>query len=219
MLFVVMLISAGHTLAVGADSIPLDPAHYRARVAEFEAQKAVTGKVILIGDELAETSGWPKGSASSTWLSRGIRGDNTYGLIARVNELARLKPSAVIVMIGMNDLAGGNANDRLLENIFLLVSRLRATCPGARIAICSILPVNPQMKGFDPRFKRQEDRLQINAQLRKYSQPLKYEFLDIGSGLEDQHGNLTTAQTTDGVHLSAAGYEWIHSYLRKNNWL
>ena len=77
------------------------------------------GQIIFIGDSI--TDGYPLdsyyGDLNLKTYNRGIGGDRTSGVYRRLKvSLYDLKPTKVILMIGINDINSGETNDEIIAN-------------------------------------------------------------------------------------------------------
>lgn len=201
------------------DSLPNDPVYYQQRVEAFRAERANTGRVVFLGNSITEGGDWKKLLKDSLVINRGISGDVTFGVLKRLDEVTRHKPTKVFLLIGVNDLSRNTPNAVILQNIFSIVTRIHNESPRTVVYVQSILPVNPLHKKFPPRFNKQNDIEEINAQLAKYHEALKYTYLNISSQFLDAKFSLDLKYSTDGLHLNEAGYvHWVN-YLRKEKCL
>jgi lysophospholipase L1-like esterase len=206
------------TTAVPA-AVPNQPDYYRERAAAFRAEPVSEGKVVFLGNSITEGGDWRKLLDDPTVIQRGISGDNTFGVLARLDEITRHKPSKLFLLIGVNDLSKNIPNAVIMQNIFSIVGRIHAESPKTRVFVQSILPVNPTHKKFPARFNKQEDIEAINGQLRKYAEALKYTYVDLFSAFLDSSGKLDLQYTYDGLHLGPSGYQHWVKLLKKENWL
>lgn len=203
----------------GYDTIPSFPEHYTQRLEKFKLEPVVTGKVLFLGNSITEGGNWKKLLKDSSVINRGISGDNTFGVLRRLEDITKRKPSRVFLLIGVNDLSKNIPNDAIIENIFGIVSQIRAASPTTKVFVQSLLPVNPSVKNFPTRFAKQDDITEINGQLRKYSEALKYTFVDVHTHFLDKKNMLDDRFTADGLHLNANGYlHWVE-YLKKEKYL
>ncbi len=219
--FACVLFISGNTLAQkrGYDTIPNVPDHYKVRLAKFRTEPVVVDKIMFVGNSITEGGNWRRLLKDSTVINRGISGDNTFGLLNRLDEIIRFKPAKLFLLIGVNDLSKNIPNAATIENIFSIVSQLHTGSPKTKIYVQSLLPVNPGVKGFMTRFSKQSDIVEINGQLKKYADILKYEFVDIHSYFKDSKEMLDARYTYDGLHLNRAGYDHWVEYLRKNSYI
>lgn len=201
------------------DSLPNQPEYYRQRSEAFQAEKVTTGKIIFLGNSITEGGKWRKLLKDSSVINRGISGDVTFGVLARLDEIIRHKPSKVFLLIGVNDLSRNTPNSVIIQNIFSIVGQIHAGSPKTHVYVQSLLPVNPGHKDFPSRFNKSSDIEDINKQLARYHEALKYTYVDIYHHFLDDKLNLDLKYTYDGLHLNSAGYvHWVN-YLKKEKCL
>lgn len=195
------------------------PDHYQRMTTAFRAEAITTGKVIFLGNSITEGGNWRELFKETPTLNRGISGDNTFGVLARLDEIVRHKPAKLFLLIGVNDLSKNVPPHRIMENIFSIVGRLHAESPKTQLFVQSILPVNPEHKKFLKAFDKQKEIETINAQLKKYADALKYAYIDLHSQFLDSTMKLDLHYTTDGLHLNEAGYKHWANFLKKEKWM
>jgi lysophospholipase L1-like esterase len=207
-LMVITLASvASVVLAQSWDTLPRLPDHYQKRLAAFNKEKTKTGKLLFLGNSITEGGNWKKLTGDSASINRGISGDVTFGVLRRLDEVTKHQPAKIFLLIGVNDLAKGIPEDVIIGNILTIARNLRARVPNAQVLVQSLLPVNPSFKNFPKGYDRNESIATINEQLRKAAERYGYTFVDIHSGFSDVQGLLLASYSTDGLHLSAAGYQ------------
>ena len=192
------------------DTIPILPDHYKAKLADFKKQKQTNGKILFLGNSITEMGNFRKLLGDSSVINRGIGGDITFGIMQRLDEITRFKPSKLFLMIGVNDLAKHIPEDVILENMFLIISQIHRDSPGTNVFVQSILPVNKSFKNFPKGSDVMESVVVINTQLSKISKRFNYTYVDLYKDFTDKEGNLNAIYSTDGLHLNEAGYkQWI----------
>jgi lysophospholipase L1-like esterase len=165
---------------------------------------------VLLGDSL--TLWFPPEllGGNRSWLNQGISGENTAGLLKRLNLLDDLKPQTIVVMVGVNDLIKGNADETVITNYQKLIDELKAKHPKAEIVMQSILPHGGDRLTVNDReqvLKVSNERIvQINRQLRELATQREVKFLDLHAVFVDAEGLLRSDLSTDGLHLNAQGY-------------
>ncbi|MBX2915819.1 MAG: sialate O-acetylesterase [Cyclobacteriaceae bacterium] len=192
------------------DTVPNMPEHYWVRLEKFKKEPVVPGKIVFLGNSITEGGKWKQLLKDSTVINRGISGDNTFGVLARLNEIIKLKPSSLFVLIGTNDLSKKIPDEVILENMFTIISRIKSGSPKTKIYIQSILPVNETIERFPPQFNNSTHINTINDQLARYAARLRYTYVDLYGKFIDNQGRLDAKYTYDGLHLNAAGYQrWV----------
>lgn len=192
------------------DTVPNLPEHYWVRVEKFKKETNISGKVVFLGNSITEGGNWKKLLKDSTIINRGISGDNTFGVIARIDEIVKLKPASLFILIGTNDLSKKIPDEIVIENIFTIVSRVKAGSPKTKIFVQSILPINNTVEKFPQQFNNENHILTINDQLSRYAERLRYTYIDLYGKFLDDQGKLKSSYTFDGLHLNALGYQqWV----------
>ncbi len=213
------ILSQGIAAGQVYDTVPNVPDHYKKRLVAFRDEPTIAEVVVFLGNSITEGGDWAKLFGNTPSLNRGISGDNTFGVMARLDEVIRHKPSKVFLMIGVNDLSKNIPPARVIQNIFSIVGRIRAESPKTAVFVQSLLPVNPGHKKFPKQFNKQADIETINGQLKKYADALKYTYLNLFNEFLDGSMKLELKYTTDGLHLSPEGYVHWANYLRKEKCL
>lgn len=194
----------------GMDTIPNMPDHYRMRVEKFKKETVIPGKVIFLGNSITEGGNWKRLLKDSSIVNRGISGDNTFGVVARIDDVVKRQPEKVFLLIGTNDLSRKIPVEVILENIFTIVSRIRAGSPKTKIFVQSILPVNASFEKFPNHYDNDSEILIINDQLSRYAERLRYTYVDLYGKFLDEQSRLKSSYTYDGLHLNSAGYQhWV----------
>lgn len=194
----------------GMDTIPNLPDHYRMRVEKFKKETIIPGKIIFLGNSITEGGNWKRLLSDSTIVNRGISGDNTFGILARIDDVVKRQPEKVFLLIGTNDLSKKIPVEVILENIFSIVSKIRAASPKTKIFVQSILPVNASVEKFPSRYDNDSEILIINDQLSRYAERLRYTYVDLYGKFLDEKSRLKAGYTYDGLHLNSAGYQhWV----------
>ena len=90
------------------------------------------GAVVLLGDSI--TQGWndrlPAAFPGMKVANRGISGDTTRGVLIRLkDDVLALNPTAVVLLIGTNDLEEGARPDVVESNTRLILAALREHNP------------------------------------------------------------------------------------------
>ncbi|HZY79804.1 MAG TPA: GDSL-type esterase/lipase family protein [Cyclobacteriaceae bacterium] len=205
-LLVVLCFIALNCQAQDWDTIPVLPDHYNNKLEAFKKQKASTGKILFLGNSITEMGDFKTLLKDTTVVNRGIGGDITFGVIARIEEVTRFKPSKLFLLIGVNDLSKRIPENVILNNIFSIVSLIHAQSPKTKVYVQSILPVNPTVQKFPKGYDVGENARLINGQLANLTKRLNYTFVDMHKFFTDVEGNMDAKYTYDGLHLNAAGY-------------
>jgi lysophospholipase L1-like esterase len=107
------------------------------------------GAVVLLGDSI--TQGWnDRLSAAFPGMkvaNRGISGDTTRGVLIRLqDDVIAVKPKAVVLLIGTNDIEEGARPDVVESNVRSILAALKTHDPAMPIVLCQVLPSSAKMK-------------------------------------------------------------------------
>ena len=186
---------------------------------ELNQISVIEPDIIFIGDSIIEY--YPLQEllgTSKTIVNRGIRGYQT-GLL-RENLDAHLYGEAVdqiVLLIGTNDIGKDVPINEALNNLESVIQTISRDYPLSQIKLVSILPVHQGEEYKQTVYIRTNEK--INAWNQAYqdlaSAYMQVEFVPVFENLLDQEGQLKADYTTDGLHLSVAGYQALSNTLKK----
>jgi len=188
------------------DTIPNMPQHYVDQVAIFNKQPIVTGKIMFIGNSITAGANWKKLLKDSTIINRGISGDITFGVLNRVEDVIKRKPSKLFILIGINDLFKEIPDEVILQNILSFIRQVKSGSPKTTLFIQSILPVNKSFKNFPKNYDKEDHIVTINTQLKKLNKHFGYTYIDLYNQFTDANLQLDEKYSYDGLHLNTSGY-------------
>ena len=174
--------------------------------------------MIFIGDSIVEYYPLQEllGTAK-TIVNRGIRGYQTGLLLDNLD--AHLYGDAVdqiVLLIGTNDIGKDIPMNEALDNLERVIQSIAREYPLSQIKLVSILPVN---EGEE---YKQTVYIRTNEKIREWNQAyealasayMQVNFVPIYDSLTDSEGQLQSTYTTDGLHLSVAGYQALSDALK-----
>ena len=204
-----------------SDTIGFIPEYYPQRVAIFEKEPVVPGRIIFLGNSITQIGDWKKLLNDSTVFNRGIAGDITFGVLKRLEDVIRRQPSKLFLLIGINDIGKDIPDAVIADNIRKIIGRVQAESPSTKIYVQSILPVNPDVPNFPQHYDKQEHVLNTNKLIKKVAEDMHCTYVNIHDLFTDNHGRLDAKYTADGLHLTPAsgGYEKWVAYLHKQGYL
>ena len=174
-------------------------------------------RIVFMGDSITEF--WsvlnPKFFAGKPYVNRGISGQTTPQMLIRFGpDVIALKPSLVILMAGINDIAGNTGPSTLemiANNIFSMAELAKAN--NIKLILCSVLPAYdfPWSSGKQPA----EKVASLNKMIQKYANDNGILYLDYYSAMVNEQKGLNSAYSDDGVHPNKAGYEVMNPLLEK----
>lgn len=184
--------------------------YYEQKRSIHEMIPATEGDIIFLGNSITDIGEWSDFFGSNKIKNRGISGDMTLGVLARLDNILAGKPSKIFVMIGINDLANNNPDTIILRNYRLIVEKIQTQSPSTQLYIQSILPTNNSFTRFAGHQNKTAHIFSINNQLKELCEEKGLTYIDVFAALADANNNLKHTYTNDGLHLMAKGYErWI----------
>jgi lysophospholipase L1-like esterase len=196
------------------DTIPFIPDHTTERIALFEKEPVVTGKIIFLGNSITEGGNWAKLTGDNSIINRGIGGDITYGMLKRLNDVIKRKPSKLFILIGINDIGKDIPDEAIANNYVKIIKRVQAGSPETKIYVQSILPLNPAIPNFPQHYDKQDHVVHTNQLLREVVKLTNTQFINLFPLFLDDQQYLDKKYTFDGLHLNAQGYEVWVKYLK-----
>jgi len=179
---------------------------YKEADVRLGAPAAGEDRVVFMGDSITDAWKLEQSFPGKPYVNRGISGQTTPQMLVRFRQdVIDLKPKAVIILAGTNDIAGNTGPMTLeeTENNIASMADL-ATANGIGVVICSVLPAYDYSwaPGLEPAAKIAE----VNEWLKKYTAEKGYVYVDYYSAMKDAHGGLPPNLSHDGVHPLPAGY-------------
>lgn len=174
--------------------------------------------ILFIGDSIVEY--YPLQElfgTEKTIVNRGIRGYQTGLLLENLD--AHLYGGAVdkiVLLIGTNDIGKDVPLNEALNNLEAITQSIARDYPLTEIKLLSILPVNEGEEYKQTVYIRTNEKIQKWNQAYKElaSAYMQVEFVPVFDSLTDQAGKLKKDYTTDGLHLSVAGYQILTKSLK-----
>ncbi|GAA0650009.1 GDSL-type esterase/lipase family protein [Brevundimonas lenta] len=180
--------------------------HYRAANAALAGQRT---DVVFIGDSITEM--WRIAQPDlfrDGVVNRGISGQTSPQILLRfMPDVIALKPRAVHLMCGINDVAGNTGPTTPADykaNILAMLELARAN--GVTVILAGLTPISglPWTPGVqDPKGRAAE----LNAWLAALAAERGLIHADYGPVLADAQGGLRADYTRDGVHPVGRGYD------------
>ena len=166
-------------------------------------------RVVFMGNSITE--GWvnkqPEFFRKNNYVGRGIGGQTTPQMLVRfMQDVVALKPKAVVILAGTNDIAGntGFASVTMITNNLKAMAQL-AKANNIKVILSAILPVYdyPWRTGLKP----VEKIAKINTWIEEYAEQHSFTYLDLFTPLKDKKEGLPKKYSEDGVHPNLTGYK------------
>ena len=153
--------------------------------------------VSFLGDSLTDGYDLEKYYPQYLVLNRGIAGDTTFGLEKRLKvSVYDLKPKVAVMLIGANNL------DTMFDNYENILKGFKENLPDTEIVLLALTSMGQEWG------KNNQKAAYNNVKIKLLSEKYGYEFVDLYSPLLNlETGEIYAEYTTDGGHLTSAGYE------------
>jgi lysophospholipase L1-like esterase len=166
-------------------------------------------RIVFMGDSITEF--WAAVNSEyftgKPYVNRGISGQTTPQMLIRFRaDVVALKPAAVVILAGINDIAGntGPATLEMIKNNIFSMAEL-AKANQIKVILCSVLPA------FDfpwkPNQNPAEKIIALNELLKNYAKSNDTVYLDYYSAMVDEKKGMLASYSDDGVHPNKAGYQ------------
>ena len=163
---------------------------------------------VFMGNSITEN--WlkfhPEFFQKNCFAARGISGQTTYQMLARFhNDVVALKPQAVVILSGINDIArnsGYISLENIMGNIISMCDIARAN--GIVPILCSILPAD--------RFSWRKDLkpaplvVEMNKLIKAYADEQGLVYVDYYTPMADENGALREGLSKDHCHPYPEAY-------------
>ena len=191
-------------LARGTAGVLHDEVNYARRLGVLEVLPGRPGGVVMLGDSITEGCEWGEMLGRPDVANRGIGGDTSAGVLRRLDGVIALRPAAVCLMIGINDLGNGVPPGEVAANVRTILARLRAAGV-PEVVVQSVLPLR-RVAGNPYRAIVPDAAIAgLNEMLRDAAAGSGCAFLELHPVLAPG-GELAAEYTGDGLHLTGAAY-------------
>jgi len=189
-----------------------------ARYADENARLLASGEpvgIVFMGDSITE--GWkskhPQYFATTDHVCRGIGGQTTPQMVLRMMaDVIRLKPKAVHIMAGTNDIAGntGPMTKQASEDNIRMMTEI-AQSSGILVLLASIPP--SAAFPWRPGLEVTTPIKMLNQWIEGYAAGAGATWVDYHPALADATGGMKPGMAVDGVHPTAEGYAAMEAVL------
>ncbi|HEV8131143.1 MAG TPA: SGNH/GDSL hydrolase family protein [Acidobacteriota bacterium] len=174
-------------------------------------------RVVFMGDSITDSWVRPEFGGffpGKPYVDRGISGQTTPQMLVRFRpDVIALRPKAVVILAGTNDISG-NTGPMTLEGIEDNLSSLSelARAHGIRIVLASLLPVcdckkDREGKAITQTTRRPPEKITaLNNWIKRYAAENGHTYLDYFSAMADAGGFFKEELTYDGLHPNKEGY-------------
>jgi lysophospholipase L1-like esterase len=169
--------------------------------------------VIITGDSHVEFGNWYE------YFDGAVAVRNCGLARARIEDVTELVaamgdrfPQAVVVLCGVNNLAGPESVDSCLSRYQSLIALIQTRLRPGKVFIVAVMPF--RATPVDQWAKTQNARInEFNRELMQLCQREHLFFVDANPALKDVSGGLNADLTSDGLHLNPEGYRRLAAAL------
>ena len=175
--------------------------YYAQKIELYESENALYGDyevdVAFLGDSLTDGYDLERYYPEFTTCNRGIGGDTTIGLEARLKvSVYDLKPKVAVMRIGANNM------DKMFDNYEDILIGLRDNLPETKIVILSLTAM-----GGDSWGRKNQLACYNNVKIKKLANEYGFEYVDLFTPLfNPRTGEVYEGYTVDGGHFTHEGY-------------
>ncbi|WP_369752249.1 SGNH/GDSL hydrolase family protein [Flavobacterium sp. WC2409] len=175
----------------------------------LQNEPTTSNSVVFMGDSITEfwSNVAPQYFQTHNYINRGISGQTTPQMLIRFRaDVIALKPTIVVILAGVNDIAentGPATLEMITNNIFSMIELAKAH--NIKVILCSVLPAFdfPWNPNQNPATKI----MALNNLLINYADVNAITFVDYYSAMVDDRNGLPLIYSADGVHPNKTGYE------------
>lgn len=192
-------------------------AKYETQNNQLPSKQSGEKRIVLMGDSITEF--WshiqPEFFTNTSYINRGISGQTTPQMLIRFRpDVLDLHPDVVVILAGVNDIAGNTGpitNDSIFGNIISMVELAKANA--IKVILCSVLPANNFY--WRPNEKAAETIIQLNQLIQSYAKEHDIPYVDYHSAMADAKNGLPKEFSEDSVHPNLKGYQTMQPLLEK----
>ena len=176
-----------------------------------------TNSVVFMGDSITEF--WKVSNedffTSNPYINRGISGQTTPQMLLRFRQdVIELKPSVVVILAGINDIAentGPISIDAIMGNIVSMIELAKAN--KIQVVLCTVLPSNHFY--WNPKLEPADKVIALNKLISTYAKKNKISCVDYYAAMVDDAKGLPKKYSEDGVHPNLEGYKIMEGLVEK----
>lgn len=175
------------------------------------------GSVVFMGNSITE--GWagthPNFFTKNNFIGRGISGQVSSQMLARFrSDVINLKPKAVVILAGTNDIAQNNGYislQNIMGNIISMCELAKAN--NIQPLLCSVLPASEF--GWRKELTPAGDIIALNTMIKDYALKNKIIYVDYHTALKNSENGLSQNMAKDGVHPTPEAYTLMEDLVQK----
>jgi len=193
--------------------------YYDSREKLYQQLEGTRYDVVFLGNSITERGDWQEliGTRYAV-ANRGIGGDNTFGVLARLEGVTRIRPKKLFLLIGINDIGRGLPVDVILQNYRKIVSHIQHESPKTTLYLQTVLPLNESLLRYDYLKNKSEQIKALNEGIRDIAREQGLTYVDLHEVLAEGDV-LKEDYTLDGIHLKPQAYQRWVAHLKAKRYL
>ena len=192
--------------------------NYNKLLNQFNSQPLNNGEIVFLGNSItAEGKDWSDRLDNPIIRNRGIGGDTTDGVLARSGEIIDSEPTAVFLLIGINDLYNNTFEtpsvNYIANNIVNIAKKVKTGSVNTKVFIQTLLPISKKKSRKFYKLYNQSIK-NINKIIIENQENELYSVIDLYSIFVNNRGQLINKLTYDGLHLNEKGYKLWSKFIK-----
>ncbi|UYQ92627.1 GDSL-type esterase/lipase family protein [Chitinophaga horti] len=194
--------------------------YYVGRMEIFRTLPVQKGAIVFLGNSITERAQWGELLPGKAIVNRGIGGDNSFGVLARLDTILLTKPAKLFIDIGINDLGRGLPVVVIANNYERILQRVKTLSPKTKVFAQSVLPLNEAVLKAEYLKNKKALIIELNERIRSLATQYGATYVDLHNAVfADEHGDLKQPLTVDGIHLAPKAYVLWVDYLKSKKYL
>ena len=182
---------------------------YQDMLASFKDSEIDTSSIVFLGNSLIEHFNLSEFNNPHV-INRGISGDFTEGVIARMDGIIARYPKKIFIEIGINDLIEKIALKTIGDNYEIILQKIMKISPGTQVYIHSLLPTMLKSSITTSGDDVNKRVIEFNNMLLNLSEKHHCTYIDTWSHFATKDNSMNPSLTDDGIHLTQDGYKvWV----------
>lgn len=208
---------------VSAQQVKIDSSYnntyYQGRMELFVTLPMPSKATVFLGNSITERGMWHELLPGKVVMNRGIGGDNTFGVLARIAPVIAAKPAKLFLLIGINDIGRNLPVDVIANNYEKIIQDFQKGTPKTVLYVQSVLPMNDDI--LTAAYLKNKGHLivQLNEKIAALAKKYKLTYINLHEVFNNGSGKLKPELTMDGIHIKPAAYVLWVDYLKSKKYL
>jgi len=193
--------------------------YYVSRDNLYSKLKDTKYDIVFFGNSITERGPWSELIGTGQKVgNRGIGGDNTFGMKARIKDAVQSQPKKIFLMMGINDVGRNLPTEWSLKNYEEVILTIKKISPKTKIYVQSVLPLNERLSPYDYHKGKEQKVIALTEGVKKLADKYQLTYVDLREIFADGY-ILKDKYTTDGIHINTQGYiDWV-KYLKDKKYI